>query len=230
MDNEKNLSPQESLSIIQTMLQKAHRESYNESGNSAILWGAIVTFCGLFNAAEMYWNFYVGFDVWLLTLIAIIPQIFISISDNKNKKVKTYIEEFIDSVWIVYAVSIFALSAYNNIIPYTSEKIMTANNQQLFVKDLITGSTSSWHPFVPSIGSLYLIIFGVPTLITGLVVKFKPMIYGAVLNYIFFIISLYTPTIVDILLMGVSAIFCWLIPGIIRRREYLKTRVVPKNV
>ena len=221
MDNQKDLSPQESLSIIQTMLQKTRNESYNEGGTSFILWGSVTTVCGFMQAAEIYWNFYIGFDIWWLTLIAIIPQVYISIRESKNKKVRTYREEFIDSVWIVFAVSIFALSAYHNIIPYTSEKLLANQNSQLLIKNVTNNTIQVWHPYVFSVSSLYLILYGMPTLITGLVIKFKPMIWGAILCYILFVISLYTPTIIDMIFMGVSAVFNWLIPGILLRNKEL---------
>jgi hypothetical protein len=50
------------------------------------------------------------------------------------------------------------------------------------------------------------------------------MIIGAIITYIFFIISIYTPNLVDQLLMGVAGLVNWLIPGIILRRNYLKAR------
>lgn len=229
MDNEKNLSPQESLSIIQNMLQKARNESYNESGTSSIMWGTVVTICGFVQAAEYYWNFYIGFDIWLLTLVAIIPQVYISIREAKNKRVRTYEEEFLDAVWIVFAVSIFALTIYNNIVPYASEKLLASENSQLLVKNLSNNNVQVWHPYAFSVSSLYLMLYAIPTLTTGLTAKFKPMIGGAILCYVLFVISLYTSSTIDMIFMAVSAIFNWLLPGIILRRKYLKA-VLKKNV
>ena len=222
MENEKNLSPQESLSIIQTMLKKAHSESYNESGTSAIMWGIVTSVCGFVQAAEIYWNFYIGFDIWLLTVIAIIPQVYISISEVKNKIVRTYEEEFIGAVWIVFALTIFALAAYAHISPNALEKLFSAEKNQLLIKNLTDNTVQIWHPYALSICSLYLMIYAIPTLMTGLVTKFKPMIAGAILCYILFIISLYTSFTVGMVLMAVSGIFNWLIPGFILRRKYLR--------
>jgi hypothetical protein len=59
-----------------------------------------------------------------------------------------------------------------------------------------------------------------PTLITGLNKKFEPMIFGAVINYILFIISVFTVNKYDILFQGIAGIVCWLIPGIILYRRY----------
>jgi hypothetical protein len=66
-------------------------------------------------------------------------------------------------------------------------------------------------------------------MVTGVVQKFRPMIYGAIVTYIFFVLSLYTRNPVDQLLMGVSGLINWLIPGLILRKRYLKAEN-PKHV
>jgi hypothetical protein len=76
-------------------------------------------------------------------------------------------------------------------------------------------------PFVPSFYSIYLMLYAFPTLVTGIVKKFRPMLVGALLGYSFFIISCFTSTEYDMLLGAATAICCWLIPGIILRRKYL---------
>jgi uncharacterized membrane protein len=58
-------------------------------------------------------------------------------------------------------------------------------------------------------------------LVTGIVKKFKPMLYGAVITYGLFIGSYFTITEYDFLLGGVAALICWFIPGVILRRKYL---------
>lgn len=80
---EKKLSEQESLQLITEMIQKAKR-SFHESGASSILWGSVIAVCGLVSFAEMQWQFSIGFDVWLLALAAIIPQVLITIRENAS--------------------------------------------------------------------------------------------------------------------------------------------------
>jgi hypothetical protein len=59
-------------------------------------------------------------------------------------------------------------------------------------------------------------------MVTGIATKFKPMLYGAILCYIFFIISCFTAHEYDMLLNGLAGIFNWLIPGLILRSRLKK--------
>ena len=85
---EKELNEQESLSLISEMIQKA-KSSFHESGTSAILWGAVTAICGLLSFAQVQFGFSIGFDVWLLIFVAIIPQVYIIVKERKNKLVKS---------------------------------------------------------------------------------------------------------------------------------------------
>ena len=85
---EQKLTEQESLQIITEMIQKA-KSNFHTSGTSAILWGSVVGIAGLVSFAEMNWHFDIGFDIWLLVLAAIIPQVFITIKEKRNKNIIT---------------------------------------------------------------------------------------------------------------------------------------------
>lgn len=221
MSDDKELTGNESLQIITEMIQKV-KGSFNENGSSAILWGAVVAFCGLVSFAQAQFNFNIGFDVWFLIMVAVIPQIYIVFREKKRNLVKTYQQSATDNIWLVYGISIVALILYQNIVPGASDNILHREGIQLFQKNTTTGEIKNFHFYVPGISSIYLIIYAFPTIATGLVCKFKPMIYGALICYGLFIISLYAPYKYDMLLMGLAGIFNWLIPGFILRQRYLK--------
>lgn len=226
MDYEKSLSEQESLALITEMIGKA-RNHFHESGVSAILWGSVVSFCGLVSFAQSFWNFRIGFDIWLLALVAIIPQIVISIRENRRKEVRTHTETALDAIWIAYSLSLFGLVAYVNIVPAISAHLMEQyDGARLLNQTISTGATVPQKPFVPSFSSLLLLVYAFPTLCTGIIQRFRPMIGGAVLCYLFFIASLFTINTYDYLFMGGAGIFNWLIPGIILRNRYLRAKHV----
>jgi len=89
-------------------------------------------------------------------------------------------------------------------------------------KNIATGEVKDYHFFIPSLSSVYLIIYAFPTIATGLINKFKPMIWGAVVCYALFFISLYTSFKYDMLMLGLAGIANWLIPGLILRDRYNK--------
>ena len=220
MHQEKELTEKESLDLINEMINKA-KNHFHESGASAILWGSVVGIAGLVSFAEMYWGFYIGFDIWLLVLAAIIPQVFIAVRENKRRKVVTHTEAAIDAAWLAYGVSIFAIVFYLNIVPRVTDKFLAAEGMSL-IKNAANGTTETIHYFVPSYGSLLLLLYAIPTLATGIAHKFYPMFWAAILCYVFFIISCFTPSAYDMLLNGLAGIFNWLIPGLILRRTYFR--------
>ncbi len=221
MSDDKELTGNESLQIITEMIQKV-KGSFNENGSSAILWGAVVAFCGLVSFAQAQFNFNIGFDLWLLIMVAVIPKIYIVFREKKRNLVKTYQQSATDNIWLVYGITIVALILYQNIVPGASDNILHREGIQLLQKNTTTGEIKDFHFYVPGISSIYLIIYAFPTIATGLVCKFKPMIFGALICYALFIISLYAPYKYDMLLMGLAGIFNWLIPGFILRQRYLK--------
>ncbi len=214
------MTNEESLRLITEMIQKA-KSTINENGTSSILWGCVVGFCGLINFAELYWHFNIGFDIWILALLAVIPQIIIVIMESKRIKVKTHTQLALDAVWTVYGISIFALVLYINVVPKQSIRLLLNQGAAVFQKNLSTNQLTPFSMYPPSALSLFLLIYAFPTMITGVVTKFKPMIIGAALCYCFFVASLFTPLVVDTLLTALAGIFNWLIPGILLRKRFL---------
>lgn len=220
---ERNISEQESLQLIQEMIGKA-KSHYHESGASAILWGAVIGTCGLVSFAQLQWDFSIGFDIWILTLAAIIPGIWINIRSARKRTVKTHTGAAIDVVWNVFGISIVCLVLYGNIIPSVSERLFANENIELLSHNMLTGETKKYWPGTLSISSVFLIIYAFPTLATGWISKFKPMIIGAIVCYCFFMASLFTPFKYDMLLSGLAGIGNWLIPGLLLNRRYRKAK------
>jgi hypothetical protein len=220
---EKNISEQESLRLIQEMIGKA-KSHFHEGGTSSILWGTVIGTCGLVSFAEQQWDFSIGFDIWLLTLAAIIPGVWFNIRESKKRMVKTHQEVATNIVWNVFGISIVCLVLYANIVPSVSERLFASDNIELLSKNMLTGELKHYRPGTLSLSSIFLIIYAFPTLATGWITKFKPMTIGAIVCYCFFIASLFTSFKYDMLLSGLAGIGNWLIPGLILNRRYRKAK------
>lgn len=193
MDKEKQLSEQESLRIIAEMIQLVKKDFY-DTGISALMWGTVVGFCGLFCFLGISFNWdFNYFFVWNLTFIALLPQIAIAITERRRRKAKENIDT-VSIIWIVFALIMFGLALYTSVLKT-----------------------------VPSPSSLYLLVYTIPTLTTGIVRKFKAVIIGGFICYICFIISCFTSYKIDMLLQSIAAISAWLIPGLILRHRYIKS-------
>ncbi len=216
---EKKLSEKESLDLITTMINRA-RNSFHDTGVGAIMWGAVVAICSLVKLSELQFNYRLPFDIYLLTLAAIIPQIFITIREKKERKAKSYDDIYMDYVWLAFGISIFLMvfiinNVYADLVP------MLRDYKQ------ISRGRADWVDFQFSeyVSSLFLLIYGIPTFVTGTACRFRPMIWGALLCWASCIAAVYTPVKIDLLLTAFSAIAAWLIPGIIMERDYRKAKM-----
>jgi len=208
---DKTLSEQESLSLITQMINRA-KNSYHSTGIGAMMWGAIIAICSLVRLSEIHFNYKLPFDIYLITVVAIIPQIFISIREKKEQKVKSYDDGFSDYLWLGFGISIFLLILIsNNIFSDWGSWADKYKNT--------TGETASIG-FYEFVNPLFLMLYGMPTFVTGAACKFKPMLWGGLLCWASCIVAVYTPIKIDLILVALSAIFAWFIPGILMEKEY----------
>lgn len=230
MDTKKQITEKESLEIITSMIQKA-KGSYQDTGIGPILWGSVIAFNSFVTWLQLHYQFSIGFDIWILALIAIIPQVVISIREKKKGMVKKYEDDALNAVWLVFGISIFALSAYRIIVPDATVQLIAKEGWQL-MKHYTDGQKpdAPLQPFVPSFYSVYILFYAFPTLVTALVKKFRPMLWGAVLSYGLFIVSCFTSTQYDMLLGTLTAVSCWLVPGILLRKKYLEQKKQRRDV
>jgi len=209
---EKIMSEQESLQLITTMINKA-KESYYDTGISAMMWGAVIAICSLEKLAELQFGYSLPFDIYLLTFAAVIPQIYLSIKENKSKKVKSYDDTYLDYIWLSFGICIFLVIMISNVIQ---------NNLNPLIENVNAAGHRDWTQFRLGeyIMSFYLMLYGLPTFITGAACRFKPMLWGGLFCWVSCIAALFTEIRIDLLLTALSAILAWLIPGILMQKEY----------
>jgi hypothetical protein len=211
---EKQLTEQESLLIIQQMISRA-KNAFVDTGIGPILWGTVITICSIVQAAKLYFKFDVPFDIWLLALFAIVPQVFISIKESRERKAKGWDDDMMSYVWICFGVGVFVINLINNVMGAELNSALDEYRQ-------LTGRTvsSTW-----SYASCFLLfVFGYPTIVTGAVRKFRIMLAGGIFCWASAIVAAFTPTYIDFVLMAFSATLAWLIPGIIIRKQYLQQK------
>ncbi len=213
--SEKQLTEKESLDLITMMINKA-KNSYHDTGIGAMMWGSIIAVCSLVKLAELQFDFKLPFDIYWLTILAIVPQIFITIREKKERKVKTYDDIYMDYLWLGFGISIFLMIFITNVLFNVWEPVTIEYNQ-------LSGHPSSFN-LREFIAPLFLLLYGIPTFVTGAACKFKPMLWGGLLCWACCIITIYTTIKIDLLLTAFSAVFAWLIPGIIMEKEYRKAK------
>lgn len=209
-----NLDPQQSIELIEKMINKA-KGGYHDSGIGALLWGTVVTICALVSWAEIHFNFNFPFDIWMLTFIAVAPQIFLSIRERKKRKALRYEDVAMSYIWSVFGFSIFLLIMINaNLVPHLLPVVQEYNKNH-------PDAAFYYHDYV---SAMFLLLYGIPTIITGGITKFKPMLWGGMFCWLCCVAAIYTPIETDMLLTAAAAIMAWFIPGIILRRRYLNNK------
>lgn len=209
------MTEKESLELIASMIRRA-KEACHDTGVSAIMWGALIAFCSLEKLAELQFGFHLPFDIYLLTIVAVIPQIIIQRRENKLKKAKSWEDDFQQALWLSFGICIFILIFLLNVmlpVWFKSAEEYTAVTGKSFPFQL--------HEYT---ASLFLMLYGIPTFITGLTMKFRPMFWGGIICWCASVASMFTPIKADLALLALSAIVAWLVPGIILEKEYRKAK------
>ncbi len=109
---EKQLSGEESLKLINSMIYEAKGYFY-ESGLGGIIYGISIFVCcvlaWLFEKGTLHFPFH---PLFLMTPVFFI-QGWVQYKEEKKKKAKTYTDEAIDYVWLGYFLSVFAVLCGN---------------------------------------------------------------------------------------------------------------------
>ncbi|HUR66044.1 MAG TPA: hypothetical protein VMZ03_06805 [Chitinophagaceae bacterium] len=221
-NSEKPLTEKESLDLIAQMIAQA-KQSYYDTGLSAMMWGLVIAVCSLVRLSEIQFKYELPVDIYWLTFVAIIPQVLISIRESKERKVRTYDDIYMDYLWLAFGISIFLLIFIINAIFHAWPGVAT---------DPIVTGESRKPGFYEFVAPLFLLLYGIPTFITGAACKFRPMLIGGLLCWICCIITIYTTIKIDLVLTAFSAIAAWFIPGIVMQKEYrrAKRELAPADV
>jgi len=196
MANNEDFTHIESLSIIQAMINKA-KDQFSENGHLYLLWGWVIFICSIGHfILALFINYQSTSMIWLLTWVAFIYQIYYLWRQGKRKKVKTYTDDIIGWVWITFVILMFLFGGF-------------------FLK--VLGSE-----YYQSIYIGFLALYGMPTFLSGLTLRFRPLIIGGVVCWILSIIATFTPYKYHLLLLAFAVVIAWIIPGYILRARHKK--------
>ncbi len=188
------LSPEESLRLIESMINKV-KGRFNEDGHLFLFWGWLIFFCSV--AEFILFHFYhyeKHYLVWSLSWVALAYQVYYIVKKHRRQKVKTYTGHIIGYVWLTYVILSFLIG---------------------FLIGRLIGDTYFLHIF-PIILSLY----GMPLFLTGIILRFGPLIFGAVCCWVLSVVATFLPYDYQMLMLSVAMITGWLIPGYLLRAKY----------
>jgi hypothetical protein len=185
-------STRDSLQLIESMINKAQNR-FSENGHLYLLWGWVVLICSItsFVAIYFYDNAKSIMFVWMLTIPTVIYQMIYLARVKKNTAVRTYTDEINSYVWMVFVIMGFLVGII----------VGRSGHPELF------------NPFV-------LMLYGMPTFLSGVILKFMPLRIGAVCCWVLALISVLIPYQFSFLLLAVAVITTWIVPGYLLRSRF----------
>ena len=117
MAQEKQLSNQESLQLINRMIHEAKGYFY-ESGIGALVYGFSIIACSILAWLRDAQIITFPFHPFYMLIPVFFVQSFIQVKEEKKKQAKTFTDEAIDYVWVGYFLAVFtsftaAFAGYN---------------------------------------------------------------------------------------------------------------------
>lgn len=191
---EERFSPEQSLQLIGTMINKA-KGRFSENGHLYLLWGWAVLVCSITQFILMkYVKWENHYLVWLSMWLVLIYQAIYLSRRKKKEKVRTYTDEIIAVVWITFVVLMFLFG---------------------FLFGSLLGG--EYYRFI---NPGFLTLYGMPTVLSGTILRFRALIIGGVSCWLLAILSVFIPYDYQLLLLAVAVVCAWIIPGYLLRKRF----------
>jgi hypothetical protein len=175
---EKQFSEQESLELINQMINSAKNNLQKGVGNVFLLWGYLVALTSVINLILLISlpdriNHYAYF-IWYLMSLGLVLHYFLIRKIIKSNSVKTYVDKIMDYVWIAFTISVLVL-----LIAMILATIMNSSNEKPNAFDF-----QNWIHWI-FMTPFMLILYGFALFISGKAYQFKPLVIGAFICWIF---------------------------------------------
>jgi hypothetical protein len=185
---EENFSPQQSLQLIQSMIDKT-KQNISDKSIYFLVWGwlTFIACTGQFILKHIY-NYPKHYYVWWVVVIGIFFSIYEGIREEKKRKVQTYVSESIRYLWIGMGIAYFVLS-------------------MIFTK---IGWDKPIFPF-------FIMLYGLGTFISGNIIKFRPLVIGGIIALGLAVGSAYVEYDYQMLFAAAAILISYIIPAYILR-------------
>lgn len=190
---EKQLTEQESLALINQMISKAKNE-VTDNGVGWLLWGGMIFLASfstyLILALDLDVNTFLGWNVF--GLVAIPMMIYGLIRNKKVLRTRTYVDELLYLFDIGFTICIFVIIISINIKVHPGDGF-----------------------------GYFLMVYAFLMLVQGGTLKFRPLFVGAIINWIGAVLMFYVEDFkYDMLITAIAVFLGYIIPGLILRSQY----------
>ncbi len=180
------------------MINKA-RNQFSEDGFIYLLWGWVILFCSISHfVLDVIINFKQPWYVWAITWFVAIYMIFYMRRKESRQKVKTYTQDILKFVWLSFVIMM----------------AITFFMLQRFVPEFWKYN----YMFI-------LLCYGMPTFLSGIILQFRPLIYGGILCWILAIFSGFVNFHYHPLFVAIAVIGAWIVPGYLLRARFKREMI-----
>ncbi len=181
---QENLSPQQSLELIQSMIGKA-KADLKQIRIYFLLWGWItfgaIIMQFLLKAVANYPRHYL---VWRITIPAIILTIYFARKEEKIGRHRSYVGDSMGFLWLGVGISFFVL---------------------VFIISNSIGWLHAW-PFM-------ILMYGLGTFVSGKILQFRPLVVGGIINWVLACACTFFTYDYQILFAAAAILTSYIIPG-----------------
>ncbi len=193
--NEEKFSPEQSLQVIQSMIEKA-KQNLQDNSFYFLLWGWLVFIAALLHFSLMkFTDLRQTYLVWNLMFIGVVASIINGIKQSKTEKVKTYVGETMRYFGICLGIIYMSLA-------------------------FIFGKFNLWVYSFP----IYILIYAVACFFMGSIMQFAFLKWAGLSCLVIMAVSVYVGYEWQLLLMALAVLIAYIIPGhILHAKEKLQT-------
>ncbi|MEO7960350.1 MAG: hypothetical protein ABIR19_02320 [Ginsengibacter sp.] len=194
---EKNMTETESIQLITSMINKA-KNRFSETGILYIFWGWLIFLCCIVQFIALYFfNNQNAYYIWYLTWLAPIYQVIYLRKRKKKRAARTYTGEITSYVWLVFMIC-----------------------TTLLVFILI------YFKLYQGINPAVLVMYGMPTILSGVILKFNPLKFGGACCWLLSIAAVLTDYQFQLLLIALAVVIAWIVPGYLLKAKFKNENLV----
>ncbi len=196
MENETELSPEESLQVIQTMINKT-KDAVADDSFYFLLWGWLVFGCCIGQyVLKLYCNYPHHSAVWFLMPVGGVISWLYGAKQSGKQKVKSFVNECLEYLWMALAISFIVLV-------------------------IINVGSGAWQTAF----TYYILLYAIGTFVSGSLIRFKPLVYGGLINFVLAAVSIRFSFDNQLLVGALAILISYIIPGHMLRAKYQKKQL-----
>ena len=189
-----NFSPQDSLKLIQNMIEKT-RQDMGDNSSHFLLWGWItfVACTGQYLLKNVF-HYEKHYLVWLLIIPAVIIGIYLGVREKNKQRASTYVGDSMKYLWTGMGICFFVLA---------------------MILGRIGWETNAF-PF-------FIMLYGLGTFVSGQFLQFRPLVIGGATAWVLAVVSTYSGYDEQLLFAAAAILISYIIPAYMLRNKNKST-------